>query len=215
MTARRATLSWRPLSPWTGPQASSRATSPFTASRADTERLLAREAAQLGAVRVVIEVDAGPRSFRAGDQLGPGAKITFPGVAVYLDSRHGPLRYATDVYDHWEGNLRGIALALEALRAVDRYGVSSRGQQYQGWSALPAGTARDVAKLFDRPEEARRFIQAAAGDEFAHLTLTEQYHLVRRRMHPDAPKGDGEQWARLQAAVALLGGELGAGNGQG
>ena len=37
-------------------------------------------------------------------------------------------------------NLRSIALGLKALRAVDRYGVSRRGEQYAGFrAALTAG----------------------------------------------------------------------------
>jgi len=50
------------------------------------------------------------------------------------------LGYATAEYDDWQDNLRAIALAMEALRAVDRYGVSKRGEQYQGWKQLPQST---------------------------------------------------------------------------
>ena len=50
------------------------------------------------------------------------------------------LVYATDCCDFWQHNLRSIALGLEALRAVDRYGISRRGEQYAGFrAALTAG----------------------------------------------------------------------------
>lgn len=45
------------------------------------------------------------------------------------------LVYATDVCDLWQHNVRSVALGLEALRAVDRYGISRRGEQYAGFRA--------------------------------------------------------------------------------
>lgn len=53
------------------------------------------------------------------------------------------LIYATDACEDWRHNVRSIALGLEALRAVDRFGISRRGEQYAGFrAALPAGTGR-------------------------------------------------------------------------
>lgn len=43
------------------------------------------------------------------------------------------LIYACDVCDFWQHNVRSIALGLGSLRAVDRYGISSRGEQYAGF----------------------------------------------------------------------------------
>lgn len=52
------------------------------------------------------------------------------------------LVYATDCCDFWQHNVRSIALGLEALRAVDRYGISRRGEQYAGFrAALTAGAS--------------------------------------------------------------------------
>lgn len=51
------------------------------------------------------------------------------------------LVYATDACQFWQHNVRSIALGLEALRAVDRFGISRRGEQYAGFrAALTAGT---------------------------------------------------------------------------
>jgi hypothetical protein len=52
------------------------------------------------------------------------------------------LVYATDACVYWQHNVRSIALGLEALRAVDRYGITRKGEQYAGFrAALSAGSA--------------------------------------------------------------------------
>ena len=79
-------------------------------------------------------------------------------MIVNLDTRHGPMRYPSGrFYAQWSGdmpgwqaNVRAVALTLESLRAVDRYGVSQHGEQYRGWQALPAGdgpTSKETAAL--------------------------------------------------------------------
>jgi len=51
------------------------------------------------------------------------------------------LVYATDCCQFWQHNVRSIALGLQALRAVDRYGISRRGEQYSGFrAALVSGS---------------------------------------------------------------------------
>jgi hypothetical protein len=62
-----------------------------------------------------------------------------PGIEISFDSMYGRLTYSTDVCERWEHNVRSIALGLEALRAVDRFGISKRGQQYAGFAQLTAG----------------------------------------------------------------------------
>jgi len=53
---------------------------------------------------------------------------------------HRLLRNVCD--EDWRHNVRSIALGLEALRAVDRYGISRRGEQYAGFrAALASGAA--------------------------------------------------------------------------
>lgn len=64
-----------------------------------------------------------------------------PGVVVLFEIYRGAerikLQYECDRFVWWEDNVRAIALALEALRKVDRYGVGRAGAQYQGYLALP------------------------------------------------------------------------------
>ena len=69
--------------------------------------------------------------------------MAHPGVEVSFDSRYGRLTYATDVFTDWRDNVRAIALGLEALRAVERWGVAKRGQQYAGFALLTAGPGQE------------------------------------------------------------------------
>jgi hypothetical protein len=69
-----------------------------------------------------------------------GSAEDFAAVQAAHDQRR--LVYATDVCESWQHNVRSIALGLEALRAVDRYGITRRGQQYAGFTGyLEAGQA--------------------------------------------------------------------------
>lgn len=82
-------------------------------------------------------------------------------VGVSFDSKHGPLTYETAEFATWQDNLRAIALGLEALRAVDRYGISKRGEQYRGWKALPMSS--DDTGIHDEAQ-AREWLAQWGGD---------------------------------------------------
>src|SRR3989304_1838427 len=78
-------------------------------------------------------------------QLRAGGRTTtqHAGVEVSFEVPDGKgwrrLTFHTDAYPNVHANLHAIALGLEALRAVYRYGITSSGEQYAGWAALPAG----------------------------------------------------------------------------
>lgn len=106
-----------------------------------------------------------------------------PGVEVSFDSRYGRLTYATDVFLDWRDNVRAIAKGLEALRAVDRWGVAKRGQQYAGFALLTAGP----------------------GKEDLGRQLVEQYGGVAealRALHPDTG-GPGADVRGFDAVIAF------------
>lgn len=140
----------RPIGNWTDPVTEYRASRyRFKAAWSDTLNLLNYEADQLGATLIVLQIDVTEGDIRRDGMLRANARVGFPGVRVSLDSRHGPLTYATDAYETWQANVRGLALALQALRAVDRYGVTKRGEQYRGWLAIEAPPSMDVAAAQD------------------------------------------------------------------
>lgn len=153
----------------------------FKASWASTLDLLDRELRHLGARNIVIGCGLREQDIRRDGWPRASARDPeHPGVEVSFDTDHGRLVYATDVCERWEHNVRAIALGLEALRAVDRHGITRRGEQYAGFKALPAGG----------PSVARG------------LELIRRHGGVRQALiatHPDRG-GDPDEFADVQAA---------------
>lgn len=190
-----------PLGPWRRPITKYRAPGRrFTASWTDTMNLLTSEIEKLGcygAVAVRVDVERG--GIRRDGMLRSAAKVGFPGVVVSFESRYGPLSYATDEYDHWQANVRAIALSLQALRAVDRYGVSKSGEQYVGWRAIESGTTG-----FASADEAVRWLREQAGPSGDGLSSKSLLRLVSGLLHPDRHGGDRSGWDRVDAARQIL-----------
>ena len=125
------------LEQWPGERTRFAGASSFRADHSQTLRLLDRELSYLRARNVVIQADCDRSQIRMDGMLYAGAKLRTAGIVLSFDSKHGPLSYPCDKYSNWQANLRAIALSLEALRAVDRYGVTRRAEQYKGWAKLP------------------------------------------------------------------------------
>jgi len=197
---------FRPLTDWPDPVSTERRRSPFTAPWSRTLALLGREAELLGATLVVVQVDAPTGQIRQDGMLYARARVNFPGVRVAFDSIYGSLTYATDRYPNWQDNVRAIALGLEALRAVDRYGVTRRGEQYRGWTAVDAKPAKMTR------EQAAEFLAEQSGHRWAPTlimydldVLGQAYRAAARNSHPDRG-GDPSEFDRLTKARDLIAG---------
>lgn len=157
----------------------------FRAPWTDTVKLLIREVDKLDGQIIVVQIDVTASQIRRDGMLYAAARANTPAVKVSFDSRHGPLTYATDQFDHWQANVRAIALSLEALRAVDRYGVSHSGEQYRGWSQISAAPAETELTV----QEAARILGDAAGVDPATLvskaTVRTAFREAVQRAHPD------------------------------
>lgn len=186
----RLDVTFRPIERWPGQPNPDRRASPFSASLSDTVRVLERELRMLDAEQVVIQVALGENDIRLDGFPKAGRNAAYPGVILAFESRWGPLQYATDEFRHWEDNLRAIALSMGALRKVDRYGVSKRGEQYTGWRQIP-----QTSGGFQSREQAQQWIDEHGG-----------YRAAARRLHPDNREtGDENEFKKLQQARALVG----------
>lgn len=167
----------------------------FKASWAATLELLERELRHLEAEDpVVIEAGYQPHEIRLDGLPRRGARPSDPAVILSFNSRVGPLRYGCDTYWDHEANLRAVALSLEALRAVDRYGVTKRGEQYRGFEALPPSGEGEMSR-----SEAEAFIRHHAGDA-DEPDLEAAYRTAAKKLHPDVKGGSHADFARLERA---------------
>lgn len=207
-------LTFRPIDHWDRAETNPRRSTPFKASYTATMHLLDRELQMLRAEQVVLMVDGEERHMRLDGGLRADARLRSPRVILAFDSEHGPLKYACDAFLHWHDNLRAIALGLEALRRVERYGIATRGEQYTGWAALGSGIAMSagmsrkeaVAVIIDLTSDGHDLYSDDDLDDrgAAGAFLEDAYRIGAKRWHPDNEGGDGEKFYLLTKARDVL-----------
>lgn len=178
-------ITFRPLGVWpyehTDPR---RGRSTFKAPWSNTLDLMARELEHLGAHEVVIQADFRESDIRLdGMPRLKAREPSHPGIIISFESRMGPLQYATDAHERWEHNVRAIALGLEALRAVDRYGITRSGEQYQGWRQLTAGNGGPTTQ--EQALELVGRLAAVPANELREPDLRRAYRHALTKAHPD------------------------------
>lgn len=200
--------------------------SQFSATYGSTLTVLDRELEHLRALSCTLQVDAQPNRIRGDGQLYADAKVNHPGVILTVETKKlGTLVYATDRFENryygspsWHHNLRAIALGLEALRRVERYGIAERGQQYAGYRELGTGiplgqepaptmTADEAARFMvtlawpndpeDHQADAAGF--ALSDPDYADLV----YRTAAKKCHPDVG-GNPEEFKRLGEARRIV-----------
>lgn len=204
------------------PAHANRPSSPFRAAYSDTLDVLDREIRALGGTDAFLQVVASDRDLRLDGQLRADARVEHPGVILTLETKkRGTLVFSTDRYQAaawrrerqagWQANLRAIALGLEALRTVERYGIAETGQQYAGYRELGSGTALGPATVVETitVDEAARLLAEHAFDEpdawqdVLARGPDAAYRIAAKRHHPDAG-GDPDVFRRLTLARNLL-----------
>jgi hypothetical protein len=183
-----------------------------------TLQLLEKELNQLGANSVVFQIDLRESDIRLDGLPRADARPADPAVIISFKSKHGPLRYFCDQFRAWQDNVRAIALGLEALRKVERYGITHRGEQYAGWKQLPpsSGTVEGVVRHFANVQEAAEYMLAKAGVDgglgnplLTSVVMTDKayrddlFRRISRKAHPDAG-GDRADWDALVEARRML-----------
>lgn len=82
-----------------------------------------------------------------------------PGICVYFDLGGKPRAMACDTYDTVAGNIAAVAAHIEATRAIERHGVATVAEMFEGFTALPAPGAtrkrpwREVMAELNRARE--------------------------------------------------------------
>jgi hypothetical protein len=204
---------WRiePMDNWRFADTEKRRGNPFRSTFDQTLKLLTQEAEHLGLDgEITLLVVAGAVDVRQDGMLRARATVFHPGVAVQFTSKFGSLTYPCDTFHatsygevDWQINLRAIALGLEALRKLDRYGVGSRGEQYRSWLAIEA--PRNADDELSTPDGALRFLRRMAPSDSGEATTGQAWRAACRTTHPDNNGGERGLWDAVQRAGRTLG----------
>lgn len=184
-------VTFRPLPRWPYPE-QKRRPDLFKATYGRTLDDLEREIGYLGGSEVIIGIVTEGSMIRLDGRPRADMRTHHAGVEVSFEVPDGRrLVFHTDVHggyaDSWQSNLRAIALGLESLRAVSRYGITTGiGEQYAGFLKLETSQAS--------PDRGRELVEEAGGMRQALM-----------RHHPDQG-GDPRRFADVQAYRQLSGG---------
>lgn len=194
-----------PIEQWPGQRTRVQQISRFKSTWTATTEVLFRELAYLKARSVVLQMDITAGDVRNDGWIRANARPKSSAVILSFNTPKGAMSFPCDRFDRWQDNVRAIALSLEALRKVDRYGVTQNNEQYRGWTKLPP--ASNSSDVFSSREQAMNWIANFMEYKGAWITLgtLEWKALIRKaeiKAHPDS--GGNAQWFKAVAAAKEL-----------
>lgn len=185
---------------WPRPFTTFRKRATFKSGYQKTLDLLESELDKIGAKNVILQMALIPSDIRLDGKPRAGSVPSHPGVILSFERKSGAMQMPCDAFDDWQDNVRAIALSLESLRKIDRYGVTSKGEQYAGWTRIGNGDQRK----FNSPEAARSFLTRVLGDDVAKLPRDKVRRECERKSHPDTG-GSDEMFKATREALDVLG----------
>lgn len=213
MGGRNVEFVFRPIERWNGQQRTPRR-SQFKVTPGRTQDDLRYELAKINVRSCVLQADLSESDIRIDGM--PRANARYRSARVILSFTHpkqGEISFPCGTYTHFWCNVRAIVKTLESLRAVDRYGVTQKSEQYTGWKALPAGSAI-VLNAFGTVEDAARYLLAIANFETTGFRVRQMienedeckkvYDEAAKRAHPDCGIGSNALMAKVNAARAMI-----------
>lgn len=213
-------LRLRPLQEWPGELTRNRRISPFSASWSVTLDQLDRELWHLGPrnranaanADAVLQIAMREQDFRLDGMPRGNSRPEHPGVILNVEAtRQGTLSFPCDRFTDWRDNLRAIVLGMEALRKLDRYGITAGSQQYTGWKQLGAGPIH-----LEEGKPPRMTADQAAQILYRHSGVpavvilrdpamaAKAYRAAQAATHPDR-NPDRAAWDEAEEAATILG----------
>jgi hypothetical protein len=166
------------------------------ASHQKAMSLLRYELQRIAATDVVLEAGFAASQIRNDGYPYSNARPTHSTVRItFRREGNTPMAMTCGGWAEWHLNVYMIAKTLESLRAVERYGCTSGGQQYAGWAKLPPGASGSgpaatphQAAEWVTVEDAMRFLSRVADGDL-HSTLAKDLDAIYRaaalKAHPD------------------------------
>ena len=211
-----------PISHWTGEENKNPKPSSFRQTYSNTKKILEYELWKLRAIEssVALEMFIHKNQVRSDGALRADAKPFKPGVILSftrikkqfrnkitqeIRTETQTLTYPCDAFDDWQDNLRAIALSLEALRKVERYGVFKYEDIVQRL-ALPSAEGR-VSTRKAAAEFIAQYSKLPADKILIDAIMREKaYKQAATVLHPDSPNfnGNPENFIKLQEAKRVL-----------
>lgn len=170
---------------------------------------LARELKNLRATGVVLRLDVQPHQLRNDGGIKSNAAPASSAVMLeFVAEKFNPapkLLYKCDVFRDWQSNVYAIGKSLEALRLVDRYEVTTAGEQYAGFKALPSTTAPTMTTEVAAREVAQYSVGRGAHEVLHDVDAARDVvRLAIHHTHPDRNNGGREKYDRVDAARRVL-----------
>lgn len=157
---------------------------------------LRAELRMLRAASVVLSTNVALR--QDGLPYSDQRKLTDPGVAIYFQLKGKPMAMASDRYRTVGGNMRSLALAIDAMRQLERHGGGTMMERaFTGFAALPP------------PNQVKRAWRSVFGvGELWRGDLAQRYRDLAKARHPDNG-GSVERMSELNVAYDDAKKELG------
>ncbi len=169
-----------------------RISSQFKQTMEKAQRLLRIEISRIGGTGLIVSTNIPVRKDGLLYSDWMRKKIDDPGVAIYFKYKGKDISMCCDQYEHiWE-NIYALSKGIEALRGMDRWGVSDFLERaFTGFKALPESTMSEaiiwqVLGLKERPATKEK--------------VTEAYKAQAKLVHPDIATGSQERFVLLQEA---------------
>lgn len=161
-----------------------------TADRA--QQFLDAELKRMGATKIIISTNIPLRRDGFFYAAEANKKLADPGAAVYFRYKNRDIAMCCDQYEYpWE-NIYALGKGVEALRGMDRWGVSDfLDRVFTGFTALPEPEPQDdiwlILGLNVKPKDVQQ--------------VKDAYREKAKKLHPDAG-GTVAGFQRLQDAYA-------------
>lgn len=147
----------------------------------ELERLGVKDGDALLSTNLALRFDGRPRA-------GQGEPAD-PGVACYFELKKQDRVLACDTWTRVADNIAAIAAHVEAIRAIERYGVGSIEQAFAGYTGLPASGSTW-----------RTTLGFTVGAQVTADQINEAYRERAREAHPDAQSGSHDAMTSLNMA---------------